>query len=123
VTIKKKRLLIMTIYYGTVTVVCLAGIGLGEACAFQDLSLFAILVLIGHVLTFRLNPLPQVFQERHIQQAECPACGETFDLINTWTCSCGYVTWRPRHAFSPCPHCKKIFRWLVCPQCDASVVI
>ena len=73
------------------------------------------------LLTFRINPLPGIVSVWLFRQTTCGECGEAMDLVNYWRCGCGYVTWQPRHAFSPCPHCRKVFRWLVCPRCGASI--
>ena len=121
-SLRVKRQLMGMAYYGIVIFACLFGVVLGGAWQVPTLSLLSLVILVCHGLTFRFNPLPRMLQERFIQQTECPACGEVVDLVNTWNCSCGYVTWQPRHAFSPCPNCKKVFRWLTCPQCQASIL-
>ena len=56
--------------------------------------------------------------------AVCKACGHTFPTLARYKCNCGYIAPKIRHAFSPCPLCKKGgFRWLVCPFCEGSIVI
>jgi len=85
-------------------------------------ALFSLLFL-GYVATLRANPLPRIVERRIIKEAQCPYCGEVIDLVGTWSCGCGYLIWESRHAFSPCPHCKKVFTWLVCPRCEGSIPV
>ena len=84
---------------------------------------FALLFFI-YGLTMPKNPLPRIWEERTIQDAKCSACGlEGINLTDTWSCSCGFVTYEPRHVFSPCPNpnCRKVCSWIVCSQCGASI--
>lgn len=121
--LKRKRQLIGLAYHGAVALILLAGTSLGEATGSPGLLVLSGLVFLAHGLTFRVNPLPRLVQERFIQEAVCPACGEAIDLVQVWNCSCGFVTWEPRHVFSPCPNCKKQFSWIVCPVCERSIPI
>ena len=79
------------------------------------------ILLLIYIATLRINPLPTVIERKILRIAECPGCGEVIDLVNTWNCGCGFLVWIPRHAFSSCPHCRKVFSWLVCPRCEASI--
>ena len=106
-----------------VALLCACGMVAGLASDHEDVFVLSGVTLLGYVLTLRLNPLPRLVASRIIRQTECPACGQVIDLVGIWRCGCGFVTWRPRHAFSPCPNCGKIFRWLVCPSCEASIPI
>ena len=76
-----------------------------------------------YLLTLRVNPLPRWLEPKLFQEAECSFCGQRFDLTGTWSCRCGFVTWEPKYALSPCPHCKGVFKWLDCPSCGASIVV
>lgn len=78
---------------------------------------FAIL-LIGYLATLRLNPLPRLLERKLFKEIECAACGQTVQLMDSWPCGCGFVTWESRHALAPCPVCKKEFQWLQCPRCE-----
>lgn len=122
-SLRTKRGLIQMAYHGAVGLVCLIGIAAGEALGNPDLSILWAIVAVAHGLTFNFNPIPRFIQQELIRSAECPACGEIIDLIQTWDCSCAYVSWEPRHAFAPCPECRRTFRWLVCPNCEASINI
>ena len=51
------------------------------------------LLLVGYLLTFRVNPLPKKVEVSAIKEAECPTCGETIDFDNMWNCGCGFVKW------------------------------
>lgn len=84
---------------------------------------FSALALVVYSLTWRLNPLPRLVQGWAIRQTKCLACGEIIELVDTWQCGCGFTSWQPRHVCSPCPHCRKVFRWLVCPNCQASIPV
>ena len=87
----------------------------------REISGGLIIFLLLYVATLRVNPLPRVIERKMLRIAECPGCGEVIDLVNTWNCGCGFLVWIPRHAFSSCPHCRKVFSWLVCPRCEASI--
>jgi hypothetical protein len=89
----------------------------------MDAAGLVLMGLVVYALTLRLNPLPRLVQMRLIRQATCGECGCIIDLVDSWRCGCGFTTWRPRHVFSPCPHCGKVFRWLACPGCQASIPI
>jgi hypothetical protein len=125
VSVRTKRFWVGAAYYGALVVLCYAAIAIGEITGAHIVSALAILILLGHVLAFRVNPLIRLIQESVIREAECPACGEVIPLVQTWSCSCGFVTWQPRHAFSPCPNadCGKTVGWIDCPNCLASVTI
>ena len=110
-------------FHGALMSLCLVGMLLGDALGNVALVSIAALILVGDLLTIRLNPSTRMIQESAIRDAECPACGEAIDLVQTWSCPCGFVTWRPRHAFSPCPNCRKVLSWIVCPVCDASIPV
>jgi len=121
VSLRMRRLVVGVAYHGVLVILCFAGIVLGEATGNPALSGLAALVLVGHALTFRLNPLGRMIHESLIGEADCPACGEVIDLVQIWTCSCGFVTWQPRHAFSLCPSCRRVLSWIVCPACETSI--
>jgi hypothetical protein len=122
-SLKGKRFLLGAYYHGLALILCLAGLLLGEVARAPALAGLAVLGLLVHILAFRLDPVGRFIQERLIQQAECPACGDVVDLVDTWSCACGFVTWRPRHAFSPCCNCGRVMSWIVCPGCEASIPI
>lgn len=99
-------------------------LGLGEAAqGLERASALALLGVLLYALFGRLNPLPGRVACWAIRAAQCSACGAIVDLVDTWRCRCGFVTWRPRHVFAPCPHCGQGFRWVVCPGCGASILI
>jgi|GEM_PF-1745258 len=122
-SLKAKRRQITFLYHAAIVVVCLGGFITGSVLSNRDMSLFFAFILLVHILTFRLNPLEQFLQEQMIRRAECPACGHMVYLVTLWRCRCGFVMHRPRHAFSPCPNCKKVFQWVDCPYCETSVHI
>ncbi len=119
--LKTRRILIRLKIHAPVLTFLAAAAFVGMAAgSLSAAGPFALLFFIYGV-TIPINPLPRIWEERTIQDAECPACGQGIDLVNTWSCGCGFVTWVPRHAFSPCPNCGKVFAWLVCPQCETSI--
>jgi len=120
-TLKMKRNLVALLYHGTIVLTTVGGSMLGIAMSSQDITLLFSAILFLHLLTFRLNPLGRLIQEKMIQEAECPGCGYMIDLVNLWKCHCGFTVYEPRHAFSPCPNCGKVFSWIDCPYCDTSI--
>ncbi len=123
VNIKRKRLLIRLAFHTAALVLLLSASLLAQLIGSPSAAAFFTVIFLGYAITMRANPLPGRIERRLVVETECPNCGETFDLVNNWSCGCGYVTWEPRHAFSPCPHCKKVFTWLVCPTCEGSIRI
>ena len=53
----------------------------------------------------------------------CGACGQALPLVARWKCSCGHLPPVPRHVFQRCYLCRKGFRWIVCPNCDGSIML
>lgn len=117
-SLKTKRLYLRLGLHSTVLTFLLMIMLIGAAVDNASTSgLFAVL-FVGYLLTLRVNPLPGLLEIRLIQELQCSACGETIDLMGGWSCGCGFTTWEPRHALSPCPVCKKEFEWLQCPSCE-----
>jgi hypothetical protein len=82
------------------------------------------MIILVHLLTFRLLPFDRLFQQRMVRSYTCSACGLAIDLCNSWSCKgkgCGYTA--ERHLFSPCPQCGKGFAWVNCPRCETSHLI
>ena len=101
--------------------ICVVGMYLGGRSGDDDLAGISALVLLSFVIVQRLSPYPWRMQSWLIHEARCAECGQVIDLVDFWQCGCGFVTWHPRHVFSPCPHCRKVFRWIICPSCEASI--
>lgn len=121
-TLRGKRVLLRLVVHGTVTVVALLGILLGQLSASPDtIGLFG-LALLGYLVTLRINPLPGLVERNLYQEVECSSCGQVVELVNNWTCGCGFQTWQPRHGLAPCLHCHKVYDWLQCPHCDAGIL-
>lgn len=120
-SLKRQRLLIRLVFHGAVIFV-LSVITLIAAALEVDtvVAIFG-LTLFAYLLTMRLNPIPIRLELALVWNHECVACGAVFDLVDTWSCRCGYVSWQPRHAFSPCPHCHGTFEFLQCPKCEQGV--
>jgi hypothetical protein len=89
----------------------------------DGMAAFFAIGFVLYVVTLRVNPLPNFLELKLFQEAECSFCGQRFELTGTWSCRCGFVTWEPRYALFPCPHCKGVFEWLDCPRCGASIVV
>ena len=116
--IKLKRLLIRIVIHGFSLIVLTILVLVAQDIDEQGPILILILLYLA---TMRINPLPKLVETRIFRSTVCPACGAVIELENTFTCGCGYFNWEPRHAFSPCRHCKKVFTWLVCPRCEGSI--
>ena len=121
--LKAKRLLVWIGCHGLALFLLYIAMVATAAAGQSSTAGFFGMLLVGYLLTLRVNPLPKKVEDRAIKEAECPTCAEAIDLDDMWNCGCGFVKWEARHAFSPCPHCKKVFSWLSCPRCDASIPI
>lgn len=121
--LKAKRLLVRLGCHGIALCLCYLAMLVDQAMKQPLAAGFFALLLLGWLATLRVNPLPRAVEQRLIKAAQCPACAEIIDLENLWSCGCGFQTWETRHAFSLCPNpsCKKVFSWLVCPTCEASI--
>ena len=120
-SLRTRRQLLGLGCYALVFSICLAGMYFGGSGGDDDLAGISALVLVSYVIVQRLSPYPWRIQSWVIHEARCADCGHVIDLVDSWQCGCGYVTWQLRHVFSPCPHCKKVFRWIICPSCEASI--
>ena len=120
--IRRRRHLVSLLYHSSVLTLGLGGLWLGIILAFQPLFDGAGILVLSHILTFRRIRVSSHLQERLIRRKWCLSCGETFDLVNQWQCSCKFTS-AGRHALSPCPQCKKGFSSICCPNCGISTLI
>lgn len=122
-SIKRKRQLIRLTYHGGVISSGLVGTKLAVAINSSGLfNLFALL-LIAHILTFRLISVSRWIEEKMITEATCLSCGTAISLVGTYRCGCGFISYKERHVFSPCPMCGKFYLWVTCPACETSIPI
>jgi len=124
-SLKTKRLLIRFIVHLPIIGLLMIALLISNNTSNTSSIAFLGLIVLLYLATLRINPLPGIIERRKIQEVHCWACGEIIKLVDTWACSCNFVTWEPRHAFSPCPNpdCKKTYAWLVCPRCERSIPI
>jgi len=121
--IKTRRQMISFLYHLAVLMFSFFGIEVGFALGSNGLINLSACLFAFHLLTFRVIPISRWIQEQLIQEAVCYACGQEVELVNQYRCSCGYISPRERHVFSPCPICGKCFSWIVCPVCETSILI
>ncbi|CAG0973863.1 hypothetical protein ANRL2_01863 [Anaerolineae bacterium] len=121
--IRLKRRLIAAAYHCFVITVSLAGAKTGIAFGSEFVFQSAIALFILHVLTFKVVPVSRRLQERLIPEAACFGCGTSIELVGRYKCGCGFISYKDRHGFSPCPNCGKGFLWVVCPACETSIPI
>jgi hypothetical protein len=120
-SLREKRLYLRLGFHAAVMAFFFIFILAGALTDNASSSGFFAILLIGYLATLRLNPLPRLLERRLFKEIECAACGQTIQLMDSWSCGCGFVTWEPRHALSPCPVCKKEFPWLQCPSCENGI--
>lgn len=114
-SIKTKRRIIAFLYHAGIIAITLIGLKINIP--------FFVGLLLFHVLTYRMIPVLRWIQEKLIKDVVCYTCGTEIDLINQFRCSCGYMPYKERHVFSPCPMCRKYFLWITCPLCETSILI
>jgi len=79
---------------------------------------FAVWLLVGWWFTNRVL-LPLL-----IRSIRCPHCGEEYECVAQWRCSCGYQDHRERHLLRfKCPMCKKRLGWTECLRCRTTILI
>ena len=117
-SLKQQRILIRLAFHGAVVFVLLVFVLITAAVGAPGVGAVFGLLLIAYLATMRVNPIPRRIEQERIRQHRCTACGAVFDLVGTWNCRCGFVSWQPRHAFAPCPHCHGSFAFLRCPRCE-----
>ncbi|MFC1865147.1 hypothetical protein ACFLYB_00325 [Chloroflexota bacterium] len=118
-----KRMLIRLVFHSAVLIILGTAALIATAIEGNGIAAFFTGFFLLYAVTVRANPLPEILDKSIFKEGECPACGEVIDLENNWNCGCGYQMWEPRHAFSRCPNCGKVFSWLVCPRCEGSIPI
>ncbi|MBI1912104.1 MAG: hypothetical protein HYS21_08890 [Deltaproteobacteria bacterium] len=121
--IRLKRRLIAAAYHCSVITVSYAGAKAGIAFGSELVFQSAIALLIFHALTFKVVPVSRRLQERHIPEAPCFGCGTSIELVGRYKCGCGFIPYKDRHVFSPCPNCGKRFLFMVCPYCETSIPV
>lgn len=119
--LRVKRLLLRLVVHSLVLGLAFSGMMLGVLAESGPLAGFFALAFLGYLAILRVNPLPKLLERSIFQELECSSCGQAIDLVNNWTCGCGFVTWEPRHGLSNCPHCRKEYAWLQCPRCEAGI--
>ena len=122
-SIRQKRFLIALCFHSVVIGICLLGAKTGTLFHWPILYQVSAIILLLHLITFKIIPFSRYLQERLITEAVCPGCGEIVELIGLYKCGCGFVPAIERHAFSPCPFCRKYYQWAVCPACETSILI
>ena len=122
-SVKRKRQIIAFCYHAGIIAICLTGVKLSILINSPDLRQVSSIILLLHLLTFRVLPISRWIQERLIPEATCPACGAVIELVALHRCKCGFISFRERHIFSPCSMCHQHFCWLVCPECQISIPI
>ncbi|MCI0439177.1 MAG: hypothetical protein L0177_08615 [Chloroflexi bacterium] len=120
-SLRAKRIILRIAFHSGVMLFVFIGVIAGALADNAGTSGFFALALVAYLATMRVNPLPKLLERKLLQVAECSACGEAVALVGTWSCRCGFSTWEPRHALSPCPVCKRDFEWVHCPRCDSGI--
>lgn len=122
-SVRSKRQIIAFCYHVGVVMICIAMAKAGQF--FNSSAMFQVsgVILLAHLLTFRIIPVSRWLQEWLIPEAVCPGCGTAIDLVGIYRCGCGFVPHKERHVFSPCPMCGKLYSWVVCPLCETSILV
>lgn len=115
-SIRLRRRLIVITYHAMVVLVSFAGFEVG-------LSKLSTGLLLADILTFRIMPVSKWFEETLLPEARCFGCGNPVSMVSAFRCGCGFVPYKERHVFSPCPECGKTFAWITCPECETSIPI
>ena len=121
--VRTKRQIIAFCYNAVIVILCLLAAKAGLVFDSPALLQTSGALLLGHILTFRVIPVSRWLQEALITEAVCFGCGTAVDLVGQYRCGCGFVPYKERHAFSPCPMCGKTFSWIVCPSCETSILV
>lgn len=59
-----------------------------------------------------------------LTSVSCPHCGEQYELVGRWSCSCGYTSNRESHLLRfTCPLCSKQIGWINCARCESTILI
>ena len=121
--VKRKRQIIAFCYHAGIIAISMSGIKLSILINSPELRQVSSIVLLLHLLTFKVIPISRWIQERLIPEASCPGCGAVIELVGLHRCGCGFISHVERHIFSDCQMCGKSFLWIVCPECDISIRI
>ena len=121
--IRRKRQLIAFCYHATIITISLGGVEFSIMINSPDLHQVSSIILLLHLLTFKVIPISSWIQEKLISEGSCPGCGAVIELVDLHRCGCGFLSHEERHIFSDCQMCGKSFCWIVCPECDISITI
>lgn len=120
-TARTKRHIVSLFYHVAVLSSVSGGVYFAEHLKKPPLALWAVCIMVIHILTFRVFSVAGFVQRIFILKTSCRSCRTDIFLTDQWQCGCGYVGYR--HAFSPCPSCKIRFSWIDCPSCGASIPV
>lgn len=121
-SVRDKRRLVLFLYHGLIVGGSATGVGVGERLGIPGVISVSLLLLTAHVLTFRAVPIAGWIAQRLIRRTACCGCGMPLDLVQWWTCTCGWLSPRPRHILSPCPNCTTPgASFCSCPSCGVSI--
>lgn len=102
------------IYFVTFLILLLSGCLVPVAFGF---AFFWLLPVIGMNVSRRLAPLL-------IHSFSCPGCGEVYECVNVWRCSCGYQDHRERHILAfLCPVCHARLGRTNCRRCGSTILL
>ena len=82
--IKTKRKIIAFIYHSGVLSISLIGIKAGTAFNSPELLNISAIVLLAHLLTFRIIPILRWIQEKLIRETTCYGCGALIELYGLY---------------------------------------
>lgn len=121
VELRSRRLLLRVVLHGAISLTLLGVVLVAVTLEAPGLAGLVSLALLVYLATLRVNPLPRLVERSLLQREVCSACGAVFDLMGTWACGCGFVSWHPRHVLSPCPNCGRTFSFVECPNCAGGI--
>jgi len=78
---------------------------------------FIIWALLGRRIAYWMVPL-------FVNKFKCPGCGEEYNTVAVWSCSCGFKDHRERNVLTKsCPQCGEKTVRMDCPKCNCTILL
>lgn len=73
--------------------------------------------ILGRRIAYWMVPL-------FVNKFSCPGCGEAFDTVGVWNCSCGFKDHKERNILTKsCPQCGTKTGRTDCPKCNCTILL
>jgi hypothetical protein len=73
--------------------------------------------ILGRRIAYWMVPL-------FVNRFKCPGCGEEYNTVGVWNCSCGFKDHKERNILTKsCPQCGTKTGRTDCPKCNCTILL